>query len=279
MIRVELRTVQGFPWKRFGLIVIAVMVTVYTVVSIYAEVEESLEKLFANPINPTSQSSVDLQHFDADSLTSSTLLMSNIDYVTVSQFCDKVPNVARIFSLSIDAEGEYSIEGFCPVGSESGLLEALKMIRSFPTEANLSFWRQGSDPLNRYRFAIRGCMPRFLGKEFSPVVGTEAESLLARVVIHASKSGLRAIHADKVNISRLSDKLERWRTKFWAIGSRSQISVFVNSVVDGEPDGFLSELLIVPAQMEDAPTWQNSQVFATVDAVVTVSRGGHGDVL
>ena len=50
MIRVELRTVQGLPWKRFGLIVIAVMVTVYTVVSIYAEVEKSLEKLFANPI-------------------------------------------------------------------------------------------------------------------------------------------------------------------------------------------------------------------------------------
>ena len=43
--------------------------------------------------------------------------------------------------------------------------------------------------------------------------------------------------------------------------------------------GSLTELLIIPAQMEDAPTWQNSQVFATVDAVVTVSRGGHGDVL
>lgn len=279
MIRVELRTVQGLPWKRFGLIFVAVMVTAYTVVSIYGEVGESLEKFFANPINPTSQSSVDLQYFDADSLSSSTLLMSNVDYVTVFQFCDKVPNVARIFSLSINAEGEYSIEGFCPVDSESGLLEALKMIRSFPTEANLSYWRQGRDPLNRYRFAIRGCTPRYPGKEFSPVVSTEAESLLERIVIHASASGLRAVHADKVNISRLSDKLQRWRAKFWAIGSRSQISAFVKSVVDGELYGSLSELLIIPAQMEDAPTWQNSQVFATVDAVVTVSRGGHGDVL
>lgn len=196
--------------------------------------------------------------------------------VLALQLSDYVPDSVQIESLAADAEGNYVIEGSCLADELSTLRNTLEALRGVPTEVSLSYWR---DADLKYRFVFRGVLHPAVGRKLIPLERDAAHRLFERVVRHAATVGLNGVNAGAVNTTRLADGLHRQRARVWAVGSRSGITAFTESVVHEEPHGALSELLLIPIYAERASRWENAQIFATVDAVVNFPGSQNGENL
>ena len=75
---------------------------------------------------------------------------------------------------------------------------------------------------------------------------------------------------------RLGDSILRKRGKFWASGSRSQITAFAREIGLPTQRQALVELLVVPGYQEEDAEWESAQIFATVDVVVMAAGHNNG---
>ncbi len=182
----------------------------------------------------------------------------------------------RLTSLAADAGGGYNLEGSCRADQVESLQSILDSLKGLPAEASLSYWRDRNAGENQYRFAFRGRLSGFGGIPLPPVSAAEGALLFEQVVERARAAGLRGVNADAVAEQRLGDSLLRKRGKFWASGSRPQITAFARGIGLPTQRHALVELLVVPGYPGADAEWESAQMFATVDVVVMAAGHRNG---
>ncbi len=189
---------------------------------------------------------------------------------------NQLPPPLRLTSLAADAGGGYHLEGSCRADQVESLQSILDTLKGLPAEASLSYRCDRSAGEDQYRFAFQGRLRGFGGIPLPAVTAAEGTLLFEQVEERALAAGLRGVNADAVAEQGLGDSLLRKRGKFWASGSRSQITAFARAIGLPTQRHALVELLVVPGYPGADAVWESAQIFATVDVVVMAAGPRNG---
>lgn len=175
----------------------------------------------------------------------------------------RLPGPLRLGNLVCNAAGEYRVEGTAPMAQVGQLHTFLDSLRHLPSQASLSFWREGKRQEEQvYKFAFQGRFPEPGPFRLEPQTAEEAAALFGQVVEWARRGGLELLAVEELPPEGAAGSRQE-RQKIRVMGSSPQLIALADSLHQVEVRLGLDELVLVAVYQEEkvAPRVQLSAVL------------------
>jgi hypothetical protein len=181
---------------------------------------------------------------------------------------ERLPDGARLTSLTCRASGEYSLEGMS--GSRKEVEGFLETLEQFPSQVSLSWWREGRPRVGQvyqFKFNFLGQFEELYTRELEQLSASQAQVLAEKIAGWARQSGLGELALEEpIETVEETGSVQR-RHKVWATGSYAQIGAFLQLLKQVEDIATLGEVVIVPVYREPQ-VWERARLYAAVDILM-----------